>query len=438
MGNLSIAPTPSRLVSLVLALALGTSQAQAAPGAPEAGAPPTWTPPFDAELQVDAAYVHQRPDNKAAIVGLIKRNSRFRVTGCAPSCEAPRAWAVLGDQGAIRLSLLKVAAPDTPALEQLPEFLYGKVLGSGADVRAEPDAQARRVKRELAGRVLAFVRDEQLLAQGWLKRPGGGFVSAQQLRLDQPSSFRGEEHPSGPIAFLWKSAKLEPDAVVPPPPIETAGLPASALDTGGAPPAPEPLPKFARFPLLEMTRRTVRVPGGTLPRGAVRLAFPRPRPASVPPGAKWVHVDLSEQVLTAYEGDTWVYATLVSTGKPGDSKTITHSGLFRVWSKTLHELMAEENEYFVEEVPYTQYFHAGEALHGAFWHSSFGVPVTHGCVNLSLADARWLFAWAPPALPSGWHSYLVQPGMEPLWVQVERAKPGVLSLTSAPVVSSVP
>ncbi len=402
------------LVSLLMALALGASQALAAPRSPEPGTTPLWAPPLDAELQVDAAYVHQRPDNQAPIVGLLRRNSRFRVTGCTPSCEAPRAWALLGDQGAIRLSLLKVADPDTPALEQLPEFLYGKVLRAGADVRAEPDARARRMKRVPAGRVLAFTRDEELLARGWLVRPGGGFVSAQQVRLDEPSSFRGEERPSGPLAFLWKPARLAPDV------------------------APEPLPKFSRFPLLEVTRSTVRVPGGALPRGAVRLAFPRPRPSSVPPGAKWVHVDLTEQVLTAYEGDTWVYATLVSTGMPGNRDTITHSGLFRVWSKTLHELMAEENEYFVEEVPYTQYFHAGEALHGAFWHSKFGVAVTHGCVNLSLPDARWLFAWATPALPSGWHSYRVLPGTESLWVEVEAAKPGVLALASAPEVSSVP
>jgi lipoprotein-anchoring transpeptidase ErfK/SrfK len=146
-------------------------------------------------------------------------------------------------------------------------------------------------------------------------------------------------------------------------------------------------------------------------------------------------VDLDEQVLTAYEGDSWVYATLVSTGR---ADTATHTGLFQVWNKTIHELMAEENKYFVEEVPYTQYFHDGEALHGAFWHSSFGSAVTHGCVNLSLPDARWLFAWAPPALPSGWHSYVVQRGTESLWVQVEHAKPGVLSPALMPEARSAP
>ncbi|WP_224244663.1 L,D-transpeptidase [Hyalangium gracile] len=415
------------LPGLLVAWGLGAfpKPAMAAPPVPEPVAAPVWTPPVDAVLEVDAAYVRQRPDSKAPIVGLLRRDSRFRVTGCSPSCEAPQAWALLGEHGAIRLELLGLAAPDIPALEQRPEFIYGKVLRPGADVLAEPAARARRVRREAAGRVLAFTRDEALLAQGWLLRPGGGFVSVKQIRIDEPSPFRGEERPRAPMAFLWKPARLTADvaAVGAGASLDGGVADAGVPDAGASSQPPEPLSKFTRLPLLGLTKREVRVPGGTLPRGAVRLAFARPRPASIPAGAKWVHVDLDEQVLTAYEGDTWVYATLVSTGK---KDTPTHKGTYRVWSKTLHELMAEENEYFVEEVPYTQYFHAGEALHGAFWHASFGAPVTHGCVNLSLPDARWLFFWAPPALPSGWHSYSVTPGVESLWVVVEHAKPGEL------------
>lgn len=407
----------SVIQGLLVLLVLGANPggAVAAPPVPVHGEAPAWAPPFDAELKVDAAHVRQRPEMKSPITGLIRRDSRFRVTGCAPSCKAPGAWALLGDQGAVRLSLLAMAKPGTAALEDAPEFIYAKVLRAGADVRAAPDGLARRMKHEAAGRVLAFTQDEALLARGWLARPGGGFVSTKQVLIHQPSLFQGEERPSTPLAFLMKPTLLTSDAGTAPP---------GTLMDGGA-----PLPAFSRIPLLEVTGRTVRVPGGTLPRGAVRLAFPRQRPRSIPDGARWVHVDLTEQVLTAYEGDTWVYATLVSTGKQGKA---THRGIFRVWSKTLHEVMAEENEYFVEEVPYTQYFYDGEALHGAFWHSGFGTPVSHGCVNLSLPDARWLFRWAPPMLPSGWHSYRVLPGTESLWVVVEHAKPGELP-TSTPV-----
>ena len=415
-----MSPSSSRgrgtLPGLFAALALGAVPGPcfAFPNAPAPAVP--WSPPFDAVLKVDSAYVRQRPDARAPIQGLLRRGSRFRVTGCSPSCDTPGAWALLGTDGALRLALLEPAPPDARPLEELPEFLYGKVLKSGADVRAEPEDRARRVRREASGEVLAFVRDEALLARGWLARPGGGFVNARQVRLDQPSPFQGEPAPATPLAFLVKDAPLTVE--------------------GGS--AAEPLPRHSRVPLLALDARTVRVPGGTLPRAAVRLALQRPRPASVPSGAKWVHVDLSEQVLTAYEGDTWVYATLVSTGRGDSAETVTHRGHFRVWSKTIHELMAREGEYFVEEVPYTQYFHGSEALHGAFWHDRFGFPVTHGCVNLSLADARWLFNWAPPALPSGWHSFRVLPGAEPLHVVVERARPGVIPAVPPETVGAAP
>ncbi len=49
------------------------------------------------------------------------------------------------------------------------------------------------------------------------------------------------------------------------------------------------------------------------------------------------------------------------------------------------------------------YYEAGYALHSAFWHDLFGRTKSHGCVNLSPRDARWMFGWTEPALPDGWH-----------------------------------
>jgi lipoprotein-anchoring transpeptidase ErfK/SrfK len=58
--------------------------------------------------------------------------------------------------------------------------------------------------------------------------------------------------------------------------------------------------------------------------------------------------------------------------------------------------------YFLEDVPWTMYFHGAYALHGAYWHDRFGKVHSHGCVNLSLADAKWLFDWTSPAGRTGW------------------------------------
>jgi hypothetical protein len=82
-----------------------------------------------------------------------------------------------------------------------------------------------------------------------------------------------------------------------------------------------------------------------------------------------------------------------------------------------------DDPYDVDRVPYTLYFNKDEALHGTYWHNRFGSPASHGCINLALADARWLFDWAPPQLPESWQT--IDPraaGRSSLWVFVkERA-----------------
>ncbi len=129
------------------------------------------------------------------------------------------------------------------------------------------------------------------------------------------------------------------------------------------------------------------------------------RPALVPKNARLIHVRLAEQTLVAYEGERPVYATLVSSGKEGFE---TPAGLFRIHAKhvstTMDGLAGEEDEYSIEDVPWTMYFQGSFALHAAFWHDRFGNTRSHGCVNLSPVDARWLFEWATPTLPSGFHA----------------------------------
>jgi hypothetical protein len=155
----------------------------------------------------------------------------------------------------------------------------------------------------------------------------------------------------------------------------------------------------------------------------VRLALPVHRPPGVQPDEKWVHVDLTEQTLTAYEGDHPVFTTLVSTGKTDHE---TPRGLFKVWLKAVRHKMTgpPDDPYEVDEVPFTLFFRRGDALHGAFWHDAFGSVVSHGCVNLSVGDAEWLFNWAPPELPQGWHAAIPGPSEQAsLKVLIDRSAP---------------
>lgn len=127
------------------------------------------------------------------------------------------------------------------------------------------------------------------------------------------------------------------------------------------------------------------------------------RPPGIESDEHWIHVDLSDQTLVAYIGDRPVFATIVSTGKdPG----MTPVGVHRIQSKfivtSMRDQPVEEEAYSIEDVPWTQYFSNNVALHGAFWHGGFGLVRSHGCVNLSPADARWLFGFTEPKLPDGW------------------------------------
>jgi hypothetical protein len=137
------------------------------------------------------------------------------------------------------------------------------------------------------------------------------------------------------------------------------------------------------------------------------------RPKIIPNSARWVAVSLERQTLVAYEGMRPVYATLVSTGKKGFE---TPTGVFRIQSKHVSTLMdgqVNDEAYSIEDVPWVMYFTGSVALHGAFWHERFGQVRSHGCVNLAPLDAHWLFDWAGPQLPSGFHGVLStadQPG----------------------------
>jgi lipoprotein-anchoring transpeptidase ErfK/SrfK len=74
----------------------------------------------------------------------------------------------------------------------------------------------------------------------------------------------------------------------------------------------------------------------------------------------------------------------------------------------------------LRDVPWIQYFDAGFALHGAYWHDVFGLPRSHGCINLSPIDARVVFNWTEPSLPEGWHGFNVSPDFGPGTVVVIR------------------
>jgi len=121
-------------------------------------------------------------------------------------------------------------------------------------------------------------------------------------------------------------------------------------------------------------------------------------PAAAPPegvtNGRWIDVNLEEQTLAVYEDNRLIFATVIASGmKP----FWTRPGLFQISQKKEVENMRGSDPsdfYYLENVPWTMYFDGARALHGAYWRTRFGYPQSHGCVNLSVGDAHWLFNWA--------------------------------------------
>lgn len=108
-------------------------------------------------------------------------------------------------------------------------------------------------------------------------------------------------------------------------------------------------------------------------------------------GKKWIEIDISDQHLTAWQGDVPVFETTVSTGKPGYR---TLPGDFHVYRK-YEQTRMRGVDYDTPDVPWTMYYSGGFAIHGAYWHNNFGAPMSHGCVNMTPGEAQILYNWAP-------------------------------------------
>ncbi|MEA3441439.1 MAG: L,D-transpeptidase [Chloroflexota bacterium] len=129
----------------------------------------------------------------------------------------------------------------------------------------------------------------------------------------------------------------------------------------------------------------------------ISRVIPNPTPPQGVDGDRWIDINLEEQTIAIYEDHQLVFASMTATGR---EPTWTQPGLFQIYEKKETEHMKgsftrdRSDFYSLEDVPWTMYFDQARALHGAYWHNRFGYPQSRGCVNLSTADANWLFQWA--------------------------------------------
>ena len=118
-------------------------------------------------------------------------------------------------------------------------------------------------------------------------------------------------------------------------------------------------------------------------------------PYQAAPGEKWVDLNLSNKTVTAYEGATVVHGPVSIVDGAAETPTVT--GTYKVYlqyeSQTMRGENADGSPYVAEDVPWVSYFYSGYAFHGAGWRSSFGYSGSHGCVNMPVSEAQWIYNW---------------------------------------------
>jgi hypothetical protein len=350
------------------------------------------------------------PDLGAKRRGAAERGARLPVfaesagPGCAGVWFAVGAVAWICEEGVVRSGLAPSGVPAGPSI--------GGLSHSYRFVGPDGSFGYRALETAEEG-----VPDAQLL-------PGFG------IALTRLATKPGQSDPFGltthrlwvPMRDLGPNVQAPPALAVDLPPADVAWVSTTRASVfakpGGSAKRGVSLEALTRVAVLERVvkqRETwLRVGDGEWLRGR-DATWPviKPPPAEAEPNERWVDVDLSRQVVTAYQGAQPLFSMPASTGRgPAGTEQATPPGVHRIWIKLqtsdMDNLEAPDTShiYAIQSVPWVMYFERGYGLHGAFWHRAFGRVQSHGCVNLTPADAERLFAWTSPRLPTGWSAVL--------------------------------
>lgn len=286
------------------------------------------------------------------------------------------------------LPILALERPDP-----VVSLTYARVITPNAPVYRHPSLSSLSMppNRVLgAGYVWVSVQGESSYAgQTWYQINPGEYVRAADLWLYSPSRFHGvalAAQPERPFAWILQTVTPR---VTPAGPVNTEA------------------PAYGRYQLVQIFATEgvgdqvwyLIGPHQWINQVYVGKVTPGPRPAGLAGGTSWVDVNLFEQTMAVYSGDQMIYATLMSSGLPGWD---TPTGLTQIWHRVeMGKMSGSEGRadyYFLEDVPWALYFNQAVSFHAAYWHNDFGYHHSHGCVNLSPLDARWLWEWAPDDL----------------------------------------
>lgn len=231
-----------------------------------------------------------------------------------------------------------------------------------------------------------------------------GFAAFFALIAKHPALASIVSNISAPVPTqenLWAPVDIAKPAITP---IDVSAFASQLADAPGSVPSADIASIPTDIPTLASTEGTAVTPEATETPGtmAMEIVDDNSVRQSVPPdgaqiqysaegnGERWIDVNLSEQRVSAYEGDMVVNWFVVSTGV---AQTPTVTGTYKIWIKVRSQAMSGPG-YYLPNVPYVMFFYKGYGFHGTYWHNNFGIPMSRGCVNLTTQDSEWLYNWS--------------------------------------------
>lgn len=142
-----------------------------------------------------------------------------------------------------------------------------------------------------------------------------------------------------------------------------------------------------------------------------------PTSTQIEQAKKSIRIYLQDQYLVAYEEDEPVLMSALSSGQlTGSTDLTTPTGIFKINYKRPSRHMVHSDRMGINDnelygVPWVTYFtDTGIAFHGTYWHNDFNQPNSHGCINLPIPAARWIYLWTQPVVPPREKKYVSNTG----------------------------
>lgn len=307
-----------------------------------------------------------------------------------------------------------------PKLEETLPYVYARTTKVTARYQKTADQSVTLDGRLPRSTVMAIVGswtapDESLEPQRLGLRMDGRFVRADDLAPAEASDFVGVElkQTELPLAFVVRRGVRRFQL--------TDGTPKKSRELNYH----ETIHLSGRFRTVQGFRYWATSDGEWVRHKDVTVIRRRHRfPDFATEGQRWVDVSVVTGTLTAYEGTTPVYASLVSVGRDrlGDPETTasTARGSFRVTEKHVTRRVNANEEAELSDAPWALKLDSGQWLVASPRHDRFGIENTDGDIELSPKDGSWLFRWSGAPLPKGWHGVVVDAAAPTLVVNVRK------------------